>query len=425
MTDQSTTNRKLRVLVITLGGDRQKKIEDMFADPLMAQHFEPPTFSMGVTSRHIRNRVNLIQTAYDAGLVPEREWRAIMEYEQSGESEGKPTECCFDCLNDVPVTQGRNGSREDVKLHYTVELWRKAKAINRDRSVLACVFAHLMAMKTFIEDGTFDMILEDNVRTDPKSCAHRVRECANAAKEWKETSNDKCHFRFVGWLGSIPNIEWIMQTHLPKRKYQREIEGESCDDGAGSVTIGPLPRLEDLEEDMSIVEGMKNTSLADDETPEPEKNATQQHTKPGGNLLWGAYAYWISKEGYKTLMNTLRNDVGAILWKGKRMRNYVVKPIDKILPRQTLSKFGPTAVQISTHPAFFRAPMLTSKIHTKWDPGFCESTAYQLKHTKLDWSDLWLTETERDIVEHQKKSGKWLTPMELNELRSKQDDEQH
>ena len=39
----------------------------------------------------------------------------------------------------------------------------------------------------------------------------------------------------------------------------------------------------------------------------------------------------------------------------------------------------------------------------------------------LRWSDLWLTETERDIVEHHKKSGKWLTPMELNELRSKQD----
>lgn len=431
MTDQTIANRKLRVLVITLGGDRQKKIQDMFADPVMAQHFEPPTFSMGVTSRHIRNRVNFIQTAYDAGLIPQQEWKAVMEYEQSGLSEGKPTECCFDCLNDVPVTQGRQGSREDIKLHYTIEFWRKAKAINRDRSVLACVFAHLMAMKTFVEDGTFDIILEDNVRTDPKSCARRVRECASAAHEWETTSNDKCHFRFVGWLGSIPNIEWIMQTHLPKRNYTREKEGETCDDGSDSVTIGPLPRLEHLEEDTSIVEGMKNTTLVDDEKEpstskqeterESETNDTQQHTKPGGNLLWGAYAYWISREGYETLMNTLRSDVGAMLWKGKRMRNYAVKPIDKILPRQTLSKFGPTSVQISTHPAFFRAPMLTSKIHTKWDPGFCESTAYQLKHTKLDWSDLWLTETERDIVEHHKESGKWLTIMELNALRSEQD----
>jgi hypothetical protein len=108
-----------------------------------------------------------------------------------------------------------------------------------------------------------------------------------------------------------------------------------------------------------------------------------------------------------------------MLWKGKRMRNYAVKPIDKILPRQALSKFGPNAVQISSHPAFFRAPMLTSKIHAQWDPGFCESTELQLKETKLDWSELWLTDTERDIVDHHKTSGKWLTFSELESLRSK------
>lgn len=117
------------------------------------------------------------------------------------------------------------------------------------------------------------------------------------------------------------------------------------------------------------------------------------------------------------MMETLRSDVGAMVWKGKRMRNYAVKPIDKILPRQTVARFGPASVQIASHPAFFRAPMLTSKIHSKWDPGFCESTAYQLQQTtKLGWSGLWLTDTEREIVKHHDTFGKWLTVSELESL---------
>ncbi len=411
--------RKLRVLVITLGGDRQQKIEDMFGDPIMKEHFEKPTFSMGVSSRHIRNRINFINTAYAAGLLPKQEWKAVMDSVEDKRYEGQPTERFFDCLDDVPVTKGRQGSREDIQLHYTVELWRKSKAINRDRSVLACVFAHLIAMKKFCGDGTFDLILEDNVRADPRSCGERVWEWKTAANEWDQASNDKCHFRFVGWLGSIPNLEWIMQTHLPKRKYARKNKSEECVDENGSMTIGPLPCLEHLEEDLSIT-----TLNADDENEDGQleeesesQQQTKQHSKPGGNLLWGAYAYWISRKGYETLMETLRSDVGAMVWKGKRMRNYAVKPIDKILPRQTLRKFGPTAVQISTHPAFFRAPMLTSKIHTKWDPGFCESTEYQLQQTCLKWDDLWLTTTERKIVQHHKDFGKWLTIRELDTLR--------
>ena len=417
--------RKLRVLVITLGGDRQQKIEDMFADPVMKEHFEKPTFSMGVSSRHIRNRISFINTAYEAGLLPHNEWKAVMDSVEDKRYEGQPTERFFDCLDDVQVTKGRQGSKEDIQLHYTVELWRKSKAINRDRSVLACVFAHLIAMKKFCDDGTFDLILEDNVRTDPRSCAERVWEWKTAANEWEQVSNDNCHFRFVGWLGSIPNLEWIMQTHLPKRKHARKNKHKEYVDENQAMTIGPMPRLEHLEEDLLIIEGMKNTTLnANDENEDGQldeesesQQQSKQHSKPGGNLLWGAYAYWISRKGYETLMETLRSDVGSMVWKGKRMRNYAVKPIDKILPRQTLRKFGPTAVQISTHPAFFRAPMLTSKIHTKWDPGFCESTEYQLQQTFLKWDDLWLTNTEREIVQHHKDSGKWLTIKELDALR--------
>lgn len=418
--------------MITLGGDRQQKIEEMFSDPTMQEQFEKPVFSMGVSSRHIRNRFNFFKVANDAGLLPEKEWEAVLEATEDRRYEGQRTERFFDCLEDIEVTKGRRGSREDIKLHYTVELWRKAKAINRSRSVLACVFAHLIAMKIFVEDGNFDLILEDNVRTDTKRCARKVRECGNAAREWEEDTmkNSKCHFRFVGWLGSTTNLHWIMRTHIKKRKYVRKSKGEDSVDDNDLPTICPIPRLEHLEEDASITDGVESTTPAceiidqtneDNQEESNNTNETEQHNqdqkqKPGGNLLWGAYAYWISEEAYKTLMSTLRSDVGAILWKGKRMRNYAVKPIDKILPRQTLSKFGPNSVQISSQPAFFRAPMLTSKIHTQWDPGFCESTEFQLKETKLDWSDLWLSEMERDIVNHHKTSGKWLTMSELESL---------
>jgi len=424
--------------VITLGGDRRHQIEEMFEDLVMAEHFEKPMFSEGVTSRYIRNRFNFFKTAHDAGLLPEKEWEAILEATEEKTYEGQPTERFFDCLEGIEVTKGRHGCQEDVELHYTVELWRKAKAINRARSVLACVFAHLIAMKKFAEDGNFDLILEDNVRTDPKRCARKVWEFMKATEEWEDetstTTASKCHFRFVGWLGSVANIKWIMETHIPKRKYMRKDTSNDGDGDDDTATTIPMPLLEHLNEDPpteveyeSNTDTAANSSIEKDQVnptgkndgEEPEIGAAEQaqkHTKPGGNLLWGAYAYWISNEGYESLLETLRSDVGAILWKGKRMRNYAVKPIDKILPRQTLSKFGPTAVQISSQPAFFRAPMLTSKIHAQWDPGFCESTEYQLRKGKLGWSDLWLTDTERDIVNHHNMTGEWLTIKELELL---------
>lgn len=110
----------------------------------------------------------------------------------------------------------------------------------------------------------------------------------------------------------------------------------------------------------------------------------------------------------------MRIDVGALLWRGNRARYYFVKPIDKIVPRQVAAAFGAASVQLSTHPSFYRAPMLTSKIHTKFDPEFCKSTEYQLRQTGLGWSDLWLSAIELRVVGHYEKSGEWLTPAQLD-----------
>ena len=50
----------------------------------------------------------------------------------------------------IPISPDRQGSLEDISVPVSVELWRKAKTLNRDRSVLACTLAHLMAMKTLV-----------------------------------------------------------------------------------------------------------------------------------------------------------------------------------------------------------------------------------------------------------------------------------
>ena len=408
--------RKLRVLVITMGSTRQQQIENLFAN--MSDHFEMPIFSPGVPSRALRNRYEFFKVANEAGLLPEEEWEAIDkgQAEWTGEL---PTERFFDCLEGVPITrEGRQGSRYDTELHYSVELWRKAKTLNRGRAVFACTLAHLIALKKFVRDGSFDLILEDNVRAPVESCADRVWESIAASNEWSKF-DAACHFRFLGWLGSIPNLKWMIQIHSKKRSYPRANENSD-------VSVFPYPIPGNLEEDLRDMDDFfkdeqPKTDDTDDQDSQDKAEADDDnkkvHTRPGGTPVWGAYAYWMSKEAYERVLQKLRNDVGAMLWKGKRMRFYAVKPIDKILPRQVKSCFGAKSVQISTHPAFFRAPMLTSKIHSHWDPEFCKSTEYQLQNSGLTWSDLWLSDVEREIVEYYETSGEWITVGAWEKLR--------
>ena len=125
----------------------------------------------------------------------------------------------------IPLSPHRQGSAEDVSLPYSMELWRKAKILNRDRSVLACAFAHLIAMKTLVEskssstneddhdesggdgdDKGFDFILEDNVRVftgewnNSCECANRIWDVIEASNNAPSTS----HMKYFGWLGSLP-----------------------------------------------------------------------------------------------------------------------------------------------------------------------------------------------------------------------------
>jgi hypothetical protein len=389
-------------------------MEELFAHPDVSEHFEPPVFTPGVSSRSLRSRVDFLKAANQAGLLPKAEWEAMQAarespFYQKDINTGK----LFDCLCDVPVEQGRKGSEVDVKLHYSVELWRKAKTVNRGRAVLGCTLAHLIAMKKCVSED-FDIILEDNVRAPPAECALRIREAALSSQEQATTYGIDCHMRYFGWLGSRPNLQWIFESYRKPEAYQRL----STDTDHSEYTTFPLPTTKDIVQSLKLAEEAK----ADDREAldDPGSADSTELRKPGGTApVWGAYAYWVSKEAYEGLMEVLRIDVGALMWKSKRARYYTVKPIDKVIPRQIMSRFGQTSIQIATHPTFFRAPMLTSKIHSQWDPEFCKSTEYQLKQVGLEWSDLWLTETERSVVLHHQLHGEWLTPAQLEEWRMK------
>ncbi len=117
-----TEQRRLRVLVITTeGSDRQKYISELFSQPKMAATFEPPAFSPGVSSRSLRNRFEFFRIANDAGLIPPLEWEAILAAQESGIYEQHPEEF-YNCFKDIPITEGRRGSRTDIKLHYSCEV---------------------------------------------------------------------------------------------------------------------------------------------------------------------------------------------------------------------------------------------------------------------------------------------------------------
>lgn len=287
--------RKLRVLVITMGGERKEKIESLFDHPSMKDHFESPAFSPGVSSRTLRSRFEFFRVANEAGILPEQEWEAIKNGQETYSLQ-RITETFFDCLEGIPVTQGRWGSASDKKLHYSVELWQKAKTINRGRAVLGCTFAHLIAMKRFVAES-YDILLEDNVRAPMECCAERIWETLSATKELSD-DGVSCHFRFHGFLGSVPNLHWVYQMHMKKRGHERKVTDKN-------ISVFPLPMPKNLEEDLDdLEEGAENTDDvvdSEDRGSDTELDAgdSRKRRKPGGNFIWGAYAYWISKEAYE------------------------------------------------------------------------------------------------------------------------------
>ena len=393
--------------------------------------------NLSVSSRALRSRIKFLEHAYRAGLVPEDEWveirRAVKEQcevpddddsltlsEMSERTVAKAASdnvhLIIDPFRYLEESQAPVGKVEDEEKRYgtsskftAIELWAKAKTLNRGRSVLACVMAHLMAMKTLVGDqdesaclgsadsSGFDFIVEDNVRAFAGSgseCAKRIWQAVEAS------SSQECHLRYYGWLGSAPNLTWMFANHIPRKAFNR---AEGSD-----FSMFPLPTNEDFELD-GIVSSSKPKQ---DKTKDSNKSPSFE--TPGGTAVFGTFAYTISPKAYHTLVRMLQRDVGALLWKGKRMRCFVAKPIDKILPRHARQEFGAETIHLTSKVAFVRAPMLGSLIHPQWEEGFCTST--ELQHglsSKEDgkdvWDNVWLSESEQELITHRKETGEWRT----------------
>lgn len=391
--------RPIKVLVITLGGDRQKMIEKMF-ESTPNRGMVQLSFSPGINSRRFNSRIESIRLAHEVGLVPDVEMDALNKAEAEMNAKYK-TDGLFNCLKDIPITLDREGSARDIEKHYSVEFWQKAKGINRGKSVLACLFAHLRAMKLFTENN-MDIILEDNVRAPVETLLDRIQQLRRDF----ESQESMSHLRYYGWLGSKANIRWIYHSY--QHRY------------ADTMDVIPLPTGKDIEEDINT--GRYNLDMTTEMNPSDGTDTdrpSEKYSMPGGTPVWGAYAYWISKEAYAAVVDRLRHDVGSILWKGKRNRFYTVKPVDKILPRIVSQRFGREAICMARRPCFFRAPMLTSKIHAKWDVDFCKSTELQLNDQSVNWNDLFLSGNEAVIVNLYMSTGVWVNESDVQAADSK------
>jgi hypothetical protein len=310
--------------------------------------------------------MKFFETCHQANLIPELEWQAMQQQHaaassQQGEADSKNF---FSCLDNVPIQQHRRvGNAADCQVHYSVELWRKAKTINRGRSVLACLLAHLIALQKFTsspdDENSFDIIVEDNVRVPISSsssshndesssssiCATRIRETIQASRAYQQETGTTCHLRYYGWLGSLENLQWIHECHLPKRSFQFASSSSLSSSTKTTTTVAPFPTTQDIACDLLEMKNKQEqplelltmaiqaqASFAENKEEEEENHhddnhqtvAKEQHQPrpPGGTPVWGAYAYWISKQGYEHVLNELQQDVGSILWKSKRARYY-------------------------------------------------------------------------------------------------------
>ena len=368
-------------VVITLGGERKEIIIKMLND---LEIFSDPIFFPGVPQKELRNCYKLLQHAGMAGILPCNEWNAIQERGKKLYDEN-PSTWLQSCLHDVSVEE-RNANHN--KLHYSVELWRKCKSLSHpQRKVLACALAHLQALNHIISRSSLRdvddltkrkkyFILEDNVR----SVVSRINEFVEEdTKNTVKIDDEKdVAMQYFGWLGSESNIEYLYNYFIPSKQ-----------DSGRSF---PYPLSQDIVQFL----------------PDYDPKQTLKEG-PGGTILWGAFAYYIHIKGIKSIIEELQKDVGALVWKGKRMKLYSVKPIDKVIPRMLLRHgYEPNQIRCCSNVRFVRAPMLQSTLHTQYDEAYCKSTTKQLEFGNHTWKNhVWLTEEEQCVVSSAVTTGTW------------------
>jgi len=300
----------MKVLVITCGGQRMKLIEKQFSEI----HGFEVHFSRGIDGRRLADR-----------LYFEDAVSLLVRDLQRGENDGWDLTSCWEFVKKMKVDQ---------------------------RCVLGNFLAHIRAMKEAVTE-TYDLIIEDGARC-VKDAHQLLLTIKNKLKNIQDS--DKPHFVYLGYLGSVTNLELVYSGHLhsPKSLQQEQPPWFQIPVGFDS------------------------------------------QTKKAYDLIWGSYAYIPTTTAYTALLSSLRNDIGSVLWRLKKGIP-VVKPIDKVMPRHLLS--AGLQVVVCSQPVFFRSPGLKSQIHPQWDIQFVRSTTRQLELTGgRTWEDVWLDSTEQEAL---------------------------
>ena len=327
-------DRKIRILCLTSGGALKQQVQEIFSHPSLSPHFEAPVFVEKLEHRSLRNREGFMKAANEADLIPPSEYKAFCDsngqiptneyYQDNASLVEDPSLAAW---KDTPINSDRRGSHWDLSQHYSAEFWRKAKSVGRDRPLLAHTLSHIIAMRRFLEEG-FDVMIDENVCVPiPKSklseCATRVRDTILASEA--SCTSDKCGIRYFGWSGSLKNMKWLLNDHFLQ---------QSSVKNTLRCYIIPFPKLRFF-----------------------KSNADIDSDKP---ILLDVCAYWISHQCYQSVLNILRRDVGSLLWRCKRGKNYAVRPLEQLMHSAAM-KLG-LEEHISSAPAFFRYPMVSDRM---------------------------------------------------------------
>lgn len=148
--------------------------------------------------------------------------------------------------------------------------------------------------------------MEDNVRAPVESCARIVTQAREASENWSAEKGIECHFRFIGWLGSLTNLEYLLHTHAKKRAFPVASRGENGNDSPSTteqiVGVCPFPLLSHVASDFEDFDVPETNGAGEDENGEDKKEAPDienddeeddddktsgtRHSRPGGNFMY-------------------------------------------------------------------------------------------------------------------------------------------
>jgi len=224
-----------------------------------------------------------------------------------------------------------------------------------------------------VEEG-YDAVLEDNVRVRADAPALLAQ---LPAVPPGEAEADGKWLRYYGYLGREEDME---AAHAAQSE-RSEADGAGAGAGAGA---GPRARWAEW------------------------PVFTETRSGRTADLFWGAYAYSISPPAATAFLATLRSHWRTMLFRQRRRGAIKATPIDRAMPfcmRGADERLPGAAraaccsrLSICSPPLFFRAPMLPSELHTKWDRRFFDTTTAQLRLHGVDWGAVWLLPEERERV---------------------------